>query len=1247
VSRKAYKARSIKFDPEFRFLLAVDPAFEEWRVLAAEWFSTFANTHVARHTLPKFFIQYLHGLHLDKRPAALLATNFAAPSLWDALDLKSLTEQTGNTYYDSISDFITWVLQEKFSKVDSAGVHSLPSHLRNPFPRKKNRLLFTKFDPEFRFLLAVDPAFEEWRVLAAEWCSTSTPRKFTQSALPRFFIQYLHGLQLDKRPAALLATNFAAPSLWDALDLKSLTEQTGNNYYDTISDFITWALQEKFSKVDSAGVRSLPSHLRNPFPRKKNRLLFTKFDPEFRFLLAVDPAFEEWRVLAAEWFSTYSNTHMTRHTLPKFFIQYLHGLQLDKRPAALLATSFATPSLWDALDLKSLAGKKGDNYHDNISDFIAWVLREKFSETDSAGVRSLPSHLRNPFPRKVEKQYSKSSDIKFNYILEHDLRMEAWRAIAVEWWSTQRANSNGKRIALDLFLVSYVLRHNLERNPYSFLRRDYEKPDFIDSLVRGKDQGSGIDRSSRPSALTSFIKPNNIIHEFLAWVLTDKLSVEDDNGQRVVPHEFHNPVPPRYGRKARQTETLKTPLPYRYIRELRSMLAQGDNFSKWTWSQQAYDSNYGGDWFVIDPSLVNRNDPDCVWRMRPATKTKYGYTSEVVELWSPVRAVALYLKLELPLRTFQVRMLDSGEADTWRYESAAWRLNTSPLATGSERRPSQRGVFHRSPSEAGAGFYINTNKTADINKDEQNKGYVIPWTHEPALRWLEKLRNWQENYNPITEPTPWRNLEAKHFGYTPPHPDILNERGACSFLFRDAASSGVDRTKPISSGGIQQYWYRLLAELEKRCAARGETLDDGSPIVFTYPNSLAGTYHPLHALRVSLITAYALDGGVPFPILSKLIAGHARLIMTLYYTKAGKAHVSEIMQDADKRMLEHEAASSRRFLMEKTYDNIKESFAFNSPDALNAVSQQKSAASFQFQDKGICPVGGGLCDIGGEEVTKKGEESLYAPVSGYPQERNCVRCRFFLTGPAFIPGLQAHANSVSYRVTECAERYARFEMQVKALEDMRLACEERGSLFTQHEELERLSHYYEEEAEKGNKLMIDLQSTVRLMGRCIAIANSTEKDGVHLVAAGTLTDFQYALYETKSEMHQLEVICEEAVIYPEIDAGKATLRRSQILDAMLQMNGRPPVFFGLTTDQQLRVGNELMKLIRARTGNLKSAVEFAEGRRQLAEIGLFEEAVSLIEEATAGIAIRPWINAAKPKALLADDTTKEQPHYGS
>ena len=60
-------------------------------------------------------------------------------------------------------------------------------------------------------------------------------------------------------------------------------------------------------------------------------------------------------------------------------------------------------------------------------------------------------------------------------------------------------------------------------------------------------------------------------------------------------------------------------------------------------------------------------------------------------MWSPVRAVALLIKLILPLRTHQIRLLDSGEADTWRYEKGKWRLNCGSLAQGNEKsRPLSR-----------------------------------------------------------------------------------------------------------------------------------------------------------------------------------------------------------------------------------------------------------------------------------------------------------------------------------------------------------------------------------------------------------------------------------------------------------------------------------------------------------------------------------------------------------------------------
>jgi Putative phage integrase len=263
-------------------------------------------------------------------------------------------------------------------------------------------------------------------------------------------------------------------------------------------------------------------------------------------------------------------------------------------------------------------------------------------------------------------------------------------------------------------------------------------------------------------------------------------------------------------------------------------------------------------------------------------------------MWSPVRWVALLLKLRIPLRTLQVRMLDSGEADTWRYEAGHWVPNENAFAEKNERRPLEQGVFRR-PNPLNGGpqipvmLYINTNKTAEIAKSGRNKGYALPWIcnaplHQDVFYWLEKLRNWQEKYNPISRRTGWHELDSRHI-------DIKSEIQLASypdacFLFRLPENKPGERHLPLTSDGLDYCWYSLLESLELRLAERGETHVNGAKIRLlpTFDGRKSDgktTLFPLHSLRVSLVTALSLEGQVPFPILQKLV-GHSRTMMTIY-----------------------------------------------------------------------------------------------------------------------------------------------------------------------------------------------------------------------------------------------------------------------------------------------------------------------------------------------------------------------------
>ena len=452
----------------------------------------------------------------------------------------------------------------------------------------------------------------------------------------------------------------------------------------------------------------------------------------------------------------------------------------------------------------------------------------------------------------------------------------------------------------------------------------------------------------------------------------------------------------------------------------------------------------------------------------------------MLEIWSPVRSVALLVKLTLPPRTFQVRMLDSGEADTWRYSTREWLRNTGRLATGDERKPVRRGVFRRvqdhETGQVRTALYINTNKTADTGKEGDARGHVIPWEHHELLHWLEKLRNWQEKYNPIAHPTPWKELELKHFGHAHSAEQLARMPDTC-FLFRNPYARRGETDKPIPSKSLDRLWSELLCELQRRSEARSETLPDGRALQFVRPRKQAkngdAVLYPLHSLRVSLLTCLALDGEVPLPILSKLVAGHSRLLMTIYYTKPGVARMTQMLNEASAKLEASAAEGLQRFLAEATYEQLVTGAAYNSLEGVQAAlpvrPEERNPIGWMVRHLGICLVGGntsptdgnsriGGCFNGGAPLKQNNIDpthNRYSPVPG--GAGNCVRCRWFVTEPRFLDALRAHFNNVSYHLGEAAGHAKAHEEALDTLMANRAAAERTGQPFIEQNALLRVS----------------------------------------------------------------------------------------------------------------------------------------------------------------------------------------------
>lgn len=789
-------------------------------------------------------------------------------------------------------------------------------------------------------------------------------------------------------------------------------------------------------------------------------------------------------------------------------------------------------------------------------------------------------------PAPKVKGVKRNNDTSLGWVEREHPQLAAWRVLAVAWLKGETRGVAKRLGALVAFFERYLVQQELPLDPAVFLARGTVLPDFYRTACPDSENG---------------IKYNNNIHAFLHFVLLREFSETADDGQPVVSSAFRNPVP-RMSKSGlpQRDESVHAPLPYGYIDELRRMLAEGPNFRDWLWAQGPLSTEIGqrgrgaSDWFEVTEDRIDRNDPDCVWREQPLKN------GNRLEMWSPVRWVALLVKLILPLRTFQVRMLDSGEADTWRYAAGAWTLNPSRLAQGNERRPLQQGVFRRSnPLADGeaipAVLYINTNKTADITRSGPDKGYVLPWSsggpvHQDAFYWLEKLRNWQEKYNPVSRRTAWSELDGRHLD-AKSEVQLAGYPDTC-FLFRLPGVSESERHFPLSDRTMFSGWFRLLETLELLLAGRGETHRNGAPIRFLpspeEQNNGLTTLFPLHSLRVSLITALALEGQVPFPILQKLV-GHSRLLMTLYYTKPGATHIRDVLLGAAERLEAVKEASIQNFLLDTEHDELLQKAICNSVPGLAAAIPQHPAArnpaGWMPMHHGLCLVGGntsevegngkvGGCHNGGPNIGSSSAPK-YGPVPG--GSRNCVRCRWFVTEPHHLPALAAHFNTLAYHFDEARNACLAREQELQGLKKQKADAEDAGHPFACQDAYRQAERVWESAMKRFSDLAEDLVACWRLIERCKAALEAPQGEGTQLVTVGAVCDLQVAFEETESELLQLAGVCDSVEVYPDLEPGKAVFRRSQLLDGVLYRDNLPPVFMLLSEQEQLLAGNAFMR----------------------------------------------------------------------
>ncbi|OOE93630.1 integrase [Salinivibrio sp. AR647] len=818
----------------------------------------------------------------------------------------------------------------------------------------------------------------------------------------------------------------------------------------------------------------------------------------------------------------------------------------------------------------------------------------------------------------ARKRDGRSTDLTFSWMLTTlGAEWQQWQELAAEWMAPQNTGISHKQSALIRFFESYIA----EYAPYAIGNIDL----FLKGYQGHKCSSEELEKLVRKtqSSHEQIQIGVNYPCDFIDFVIEKVFSEEDDYGNLVPLAQ--NPLS-KIKRQDSRAETVRAPLPYRYIQDLRQILSplpdktelavieqnlKDDesllpayhyrHFKHWAWAQQA-----GSNWFEVEPELIDKTDPDCVWRIKEVTRE--GNKITVHQIWSPVKAMVIFMKLHLPLRTYQVRMLDSGEADTWRYEQGQWVLNSKhEFVLGSEKRPFGKGIFRRIHDTMtglhSTALYINTNKTADQNKDELELGYIIPWQNEEVLYWLEKLRNWQEKYNPITKPTNCTTLLKKHIGKKKSKTQ-LESIGEIAFLFRDASAKGKDKSKPIAGdSNIASFWYQLLLTLENQLAEHGNTLDNGErlKLVVDYPEGTAkgamvATLFPLHSLRVSLITAYTMDTQLPLPVISKLLAGHTRLLMTIYYNKITPSVMAEKMNEAHGELDAKSKQSVRNFLKDASMEQIQCKMVYHSDDSIQAALVNCNPIGWEERSCGLCLVGGnavksdeistlGGCWNGGELVKNSSNPNakVYSSVPHGPE--NCIRCRWFITEALYLPALNAHFNQLSYKAHQATNLSVEIEGELEALKDEQFFCEEQSKPFIKHDKLQTLQRRWEKQQVEASEYAEDWIKCFELIHKIICVEEARSEDDTKdkLIAVGSEQDVSHALkfIETDSELLHLSLLCDDAEFYPDLqdELRKTPVieKRSRQLSRVLMKKGFEPVFMEMDDKQQLIAANAMLR----------------------------------------------------------------------
>lgn len=382
-------------------------------------------------------------------------------------------------------------------------------------------------------------------------------------------------------------------------------------------------------------------------------------------------------------------------------------------------------------------------------------------------------------------------------------------------------------------------------------------------------------------------------------------------------------------------------------------------------------------------------------------------TGEYDHVFWPAEAIIVDIILNSGMRHISARWTDSGQGDEEILDTVNLKMipNPHPSATLGRKEAFLRLVTIPDKVRRNiVGMYVGINKGG--------KQFEIPWSDPAIISAVHRMQALQEKYNPVkgaVKPIEG-GLRQMTRGDKERFPDIYP-------LFRDP---GNPSNMAVSDTKVRTYWKELLRECQP---AVNELFGHEYPLIDD-----DGMVFDLHALRVTMVSNL-LEAGISLEIVRDLV-GHATWMMTWYYNGRRSAMLHSAVQEVMARRTEsHDALASgdRAAILEYADEAITPDFIEDhvGKQMLRRYAERKSLPPFSIFVHGVCP--GGSCATGGERIS----EGKYKPVW---RERACALCRYRVTGPKFIEGINNHINNLMVEMRLSAKRAKELGDEIERIE---------------------------------------------------------------------------------------------------------------------------------------------------------------------------------------------------------------------